>query len=84
MIAIGMWNSPDEDDANISWVREFAAAMQPFASGGFYPNYDEAATPDRLVTAFGPEKYRKLAAIKQKYDPANLFRLNQNIVPSAT
>jgi FAD/FMN-containing dehydrogenase len=84
VIAIGMWDSPSEDEANIGWVREFAAAMQRFASGGFYPNYDEAASPDRLVSAFGPEKYRKLAAIKQQYDPANLFRLNQNIAPGGS
>jgi hypothetical protein len=56
--------------------------MQPFASGGFYPNYDGDAAPDKLVAAFGPEKYQKLAAAKRKYDPMNVFCLNQNIRPA--
>jgi FAD/FMN-containing dehydrogenase len=82
VIAIGMWDNPAEDDINIRWVREFADAMQPFSSGGFYPNYEDAAPADRLIAAFGPEKYQRLAAVKQKYDPANVFRLNQNIKPA--
>jgi len=83
VIAIGMWDSEAEDEVNIRWVREFADAMQPFASGGFYPNYEDSAGAERLVTAFGAEKYGRLAAIKQKYDPENTFRLNQNILPAS-
>jgi FAD/FMN-containing dehydrogenase len=82
LIAIGMWDKPDDDDVNIQWVREFADAMQPFASGGFYPNYEAEAGPDRIIAAFGPEKYKRLAAVKRKYDPENIFCLNQNILPS--
>jgi hypothetical protein len=47
--------------------------MQPFAGRGFYPNYDTDANPDQVVNAFGPEKYKRLAAIKGKYDPDNVF-----------
>ena len=64
-------------------MRDFAAAMEPFAFGGFYPNYDADAAADRVVAAFGVEKYSRLAAIKQKFDPRNIFRLNQNIRPAA-
>lgn len=81
IIAIGMWEHPAEDDIQIQWVRDFADAMQPYASEGFYPNYEENVGAERLVAAFGPEKYNRLAAAKRKYDPSNIFRLNQNISP---
>jgi FAD/FMN-containing dehydrogenase len=61
--------------------------MQPFATGGVYVNYlgqeaDEGA--ERLKAAYGPEKYQRLVALKNQYDPTNLFRLNQNIKPTRT
>lgn len=84
VIAIGMWDNPAQDDVNMQWVREFSDAMQPFASGGFYPNYDADPAEERLVGAFGPEKYARLAAVKRKYDPDNVFRMNQNIRPAAS
>lgn len=80
-IAVGMWNDAEDDARQIGWVRDFASAMQPFASGGFYPNYDAEASADTVELAFGPEKYARLAAAKHKYDPSNVFRLNQNIRP---
>ena len=81
VLAVGIWDNPHDDAAQIGWVREFASAMQPFAYGGFYPNYDADTAPDRVELAFGPEKYARLAAAKRKYDPSNVFRLNQNILP---
>ena len=59
--------------------------MQPFSSDGVYVNYlgqraDEGA--DRVKAAYGPQKYERLVALKNKYDPTNLFRLNQNIEPT--
>ena len=78
-IAIGMWNDDADDAQQIGWVRDFASKMQPFASGGYYPNYD--AESDRVELAFGPEKYARLAEAKHKYDPGNVFHLNQNIQP---
>ncbi|WP_202301754.1 BBE domain-containing protein [Mesorhizobium sp. 131-2-1] len=68
------------------WVRGLWDAMAPYSSGGVYVNYLGAAAdegPDRVAAAYGPEKYARLAALKNKYDPANLFRLNQNIWPQA-
>ena len=58
--------------------------MQPYATGGVYVNYlgqeaDEGN--DRIKAAYGPEKYQKLVALKTKYDPTNMFRLNQNVRP---
>ena len=60
--------------------------MQPYSSGRVYVNYlgtveDEGS--DRIVAAYGPGKYEKLLALKKKYDPENLFRMNQNIRPNA-
>jgi len=69
------------------WAREFWDAMQPWSTGGVYVNYlgreaDEGA--GRIEAAYGREKYARLVALKNKYDPGNLFRLNQNIKPSQT
>jgi FAD/FMN-containing dehydrogenase len=65
-----------------SWAREFWEAMQPYATGGVYVNYLGQETDEgreRIKAAYGAEKYARLVALKNKYDPTNLFRLNQNI-----
>jgi FAD/FMN-containing dehydrogenase len=59
--------------------------MQPFASGGVYVNYLGAESEEgaeRVRAAYGAAKYERLAALKAAYDPANLFRMNQNIRPA--
>ena len=53
--------------------------MRPFATGGAYLNF---TAEDRVRDAYGAAKYAKLVALKDRYDPDNLFRLNQNIKPS--
>jgi FAD/FMN-containing dehydrogenase len=82
LVIIGMWANASEDEKNIRWVRELSDRMQPFATEGFYPNYDADANPDQVVSAFGLKKYTRLAAIKGRYDPDNVFCLNQNIKPA--
>ncbi len=57
--------------------------MTPFSAGGYYVNYESDAATDRVKAAYGAKKYQRLVAIKRKYDPTNLFRLNQNIQPEA-
>jgi FAD/FMN-containing dehydrogenase len=79
---IGMWDDPAADAANIAWVRAQAAALRPFATGGVYVNYLGDEGPDRVRAAYGHEKYTRLQALKARYDPTNLFRLNQNIIPA--
>jgi FAD/FMN-containing dehydrogenase len=82
-IIVGMWSDPAEDERTIGWVRRVWEALRPFSSGGVYVNYqmgDEGE--DRVRAAYGPEKYERLVALKNKYDPTNLFRLNQNITPT--
>jgi hypothetical protein len=60
--------------------RAFTAAMRPFGTGAAYLNFTPEA--DRVRDAYGDAKYARLVALKDRYDPANLFRLNQNIRPS--
>jgi len=83
-MSIGECTTSAEAPDCVRWAREFWTAMQPYSSGAVYVNYlgqeaDEGA--DRIKAAYGAEKYRRLVALKNKYDPTNLFRLNQNIKP---
>jgi FAD/FMN-containing dehydrogenase len=83
-LSLGVCAEPAEAKRCTQWAREFWQAMQPFSTGGVYVNYlggeaDEGA--ERVRAAYGAEKYQRLLALKAKYDPTNLFRLNQNIRP---
>ena len=77
---VSIWTEPAADQANISWAREMYAALRPFAMDGVYVNNLGDEGGDRVKAAYG-ENYTRLAALKRKYDPDNLFRLNQNIRP---
>jgi FAD/FMN-containing dehydrogenase len=76
------WTDPAESEKNIQWAREFWEAMKPFESEGVYVNYLGVEGEDRVKAAYGPAKYERLVALKNKYDPTNFFRLNQNIKPT--
>lgn len=78
---VGMWSDSAEDEKNIQWVRELWGAIQPFASG-VYVNYETDIEVEQVKAAYSPKKYERLVALKNKYDPTNLFRLNQNIKPT--
>jgi FAD/FMN-containing dehydrogenase len=78
---IGTWMAPEDDAANVAWVRESFDALRPVSAGGAYINFMAEETADRVRAAYGPN-YGRLTALKNRYDPANLFRLNQNIPPS--
>jgi FAD/FMN-containing dehydrogenase len=75
------WESPADDKPCIAWAREFFEAMKPHATGSVYVNFMPEDEKDRVQSAFGPN-YARLAAVKAKYDPQNLFRMNQNIQPA--
>ena len=79
---IGAWQDPAEDEKNINWTRDVWEAMRPFASGGVYVNALGDEGDSRVREAYGTETYQRLVALKNKLDPTNLFRLNQNIVPT--
>jgi FAD/FMN-containing dehydrogenase len=76
---ICVWNDPADDERMIAASRELCNAMRPFTTGAAYLNF---TAEDRVREAFGEDKYARLVALKDRYDPDNLFRLNQNIVPS--
>jgi hypothetical protein len=76
---ISMWDDPARDDTLVAANRAFADAMRPFSTGAAYLNF--TPEPDRVPDAYGDAKYARLVPIKDKYDPENLFRLNQNIKP---
>ena len=77
---ITAWADPADDERMTTATRNFAAAMRPFSTGASYLNFTHE--PDRVRDAYGDGKFARLVAVKDTYDPANLFRLNQNIRPS--
>ena len=79
---IGLWMEHEQADKHITWARDFAQAMQPFSTGQVYLNFLGDEGPARVKAAYGAARYERLVALKNKYDPTNLFRLNQNIKPS--
>jgi FAD/FMN-containing dehydrogenase len=79
--ALSQWEQPEDDETNIAWTRELADAMKPYSSGGVYITYTSDDGDDRVRDAYR-DHYDRLVAIKDRYDPGNLFHLGQNIRPS--
>jgi FAD/FMN-containing dehydrogenase len=81
LVLTGQWSDPADTPANMAWVRDTFAALEPYTAPQGYVNYlgdDESA---RVASAYGPNLDR-LVEIKRRYDPDNLFRLNHNIDPA--
>lgn len=76
------WEDPTQDDDCIAWARECYDAMTPHATGGTYVNF--IPEEDGVERAAYQENYERLVEIKTKYDPENLFSMNQNVKPAAT
>jgi FAD/FMN-containing dehydrogenase len=81
-LVTSIWTDPAETDANIRWTREFYDAMQPSLADAVYVNYLAEEGEERVRSAYSSATYARLSGLKKKYDPANLFRLNQNIKPA--
>jgi FAD/FMN-containing dehydrogenase len=84
MSIIAQWKDAEGDSDNCKWARDLWEAAQPYASSAVYANHlasDEA--PDRVKSAYGPEKFARLSRLKARYDPTNLFCNNHNIPPSS-
>jgi FAD/FMN-containing dehydrogenase len=77
----GRWSDRNDDERCIGWSRAFFEASRPFALGSVYVNFLTQEETDRVGAAYGPN-FERLVAIKDRYDPRNLFRTNQNIKPS--
>ena len=77
----GSWEEEKDDDINIAWARAAWNDMKLFSTGGTYINFlTEDEGPERNKAALG-ENIKRLAEIKTKWDPDNVFRTNRNIVP---
>jgi FAD/FMN-containing dehydrogenase len=76
---ISVWDDPADDERLIAANRAFCQAMRPHTTGGAYLNFSPEA---RVRDAYGAAKHERLVELKDRYDPENLFRLNQNIEPS--
>jgi hypothetical protein len=78
------WEEPAGDMANITWLRQFIADMAGFSDGSRYLNFAgfQEEGEEMMRQSFASQ-FTRLAALKRKYDPANLFRLNPNIKPAA-
>jgi FAD/FMN-containing dehydrogenase len=80
----GLWEDPADDDRGKRWARDMRADLQPWASGAVLLNFIGDEGQDRVVVSLGRENYERLATIKARYDPDNIFHLNHNIAPSGT
>jgi FAD/FMN-containing dehydrogenase len=78
---LSLWPDPAENETNIAWTRAISGAMKPYASGRVYLNFIGDEGQERVESGFGPEKYKRLQALKREWDPDNLFCHNQNIKP---
>jgi FAD/FMN-containing dehydrogenase len=77
----GMGAAPDEDRAAIDWARGQWEALRAHALPSGYVNFLMDEGQERVASVFGPEKYDRLTALKARWDPDNVFRLNQNVPP---
>ncbi len=79
---LGQWEDEVDTEKNIEHVRAVHESVMPWSTGRAYLNFIGDEGPGRVEAAFGPEKFAKLRELKKKWDPANLFRHNQNIPPA--
>jgi len=75
------WVDPSETDLHVRWTRQFWDAMKPHLASGSYVNYISDDEDGTARAAFGPN-YQRLATLKNRYDPTNLFRMNHNVRPA--
>jgi FAD/FMN-containing dehydrogenase len=80
-VMVGVDDDPANKEKLISWTRSYFDALHPYSAGGAYINFMMDEGEDRVKATYG-ENYTKLVAVKTKYDPENLFRINQNIRPA--
>ena len=80
-VIVGVDPDPANKERVSSWAKQYWSELHPFSAGGAYVNFMMEEGEDRIRATYG-KNYRRLAKIKKRYDPANLFRVNQNIKPS--
>jgi FAD/FMN-containing dehydrogenase len=80
--AVTGWHDPDAGSAHREWSRAAIAAASRASTGRAYVNF--LGDPDGARASYGEETYARLAALKNQYDPTNVFRLNQNVAPEGS
>ncbi len=80
LLILSQWDDPADTERNVVWTRSLFEAVRPLAASGVYVNDLGDEGSDRVQEAFG-DNFSRLAAVKARYDPANLFRATQNIAP---
>lgn len=80
MVIVGVSDSKEDQEKITTWAREYWEALHPYSLGGGYVNMMMEEGEDRIKASYG-SNYDRLVQIKTKYDPGNLFRVNQNIKP---
>ena len=80
VVISGAWPDPKDNDANIGWVRDYYQALAPHCDEGAYINFVPGDEGDRVQANYG-RNYERLRKLKAKFDPGNVFRHNQNILP---
>jgi FAD/FMN-containing dehydrogenase len=81
MVIAGIDPDPANNDKIRRWAKDYWEALHPYSAGGAYVNFMMEEGEDRIKATYG-DNYERLATIKAKYDPDNLFRVNQNIKPA--
>jgi hypothetical protein len=81
MVIAGVDSDPANNDRITKWAKEYWEALHPYSAGGAYVNFMMEEGQDRVQATYR-ENYKRLSEIKKKYDPNNLFRVNQNITPA--
>jgi FAD/FMN-containing dehydrogenase len=81
-VIVGVDPDPANNEKIISWTKGYYDALHPYSAGGAYVNFMMDEGEDRIKATY-KDNYERLATIKKKYDPNNLFRVNQNIKPAA-
>jgi FAD/FMN-containing dehydrogenase len=79
---LAVTHEPGGLDPHVEWAQRLYAAIEPSLTGGAYINFLSAEGAERVKAAYGAEKFARLQALKDRYDPTNLFHLNQNVPPS--
>ena len=80
MVMVGVDPDPANNNKTIAWAKQYWEALHPYSAGGAYVNMMMDEGEDRVKASYG-DNYERLVEIKTKYDPDNLFSVNQNIKP---
>jgi FAD/FMN-containing dehydrogenase len=80
--ALSQWTDPGDTPRNRAWAADLVGAMAPYSRRATHPNHVSSDRQERVRSFYGETTYARLVAVKDRWDPQNVFRHNQNIRPS--